>query len=529
MADQPRTRQELYERIRQTSKDEVILEEMIRLGFWPKAGVLPEDPADEIRRRAELQQQLEKQREQHRHLYNEQALIKEMRKRRLLESRRKRQETKERHERERQARAEAWRQKQEKEIVYLGAGVSAGLGRSEGNPERLRAASLPRLKTAPEVAAALGISIGALRFLAFSRKTSTVSHYIRFRIPKKTGGERLISAPMKRLKQAQTWILKEILEKIAPHEAVHGFRSGCSIVSNARPHLQRDVIINVDLKDFFPTVGYRRVKGMFRALGYSEEAATLFALLCTEPEVEAVDLDGKRFYVAQGERHLPQGAPTSPAITNLLCRRLDRRLTKMAGALGFTYTRYADDLTFSASGDSVSQTGEVLLRLRSIVAHEGFYIHPDKTRVLRRGRRQEVTGIVVNAKPNIPRDTLRRFRATLFQIEKDGPKDKRWGVGRDVIASIRGFANYVQMVNPEKGTELLAQVERIIAKYGWKAGPSPHAKKRPPKGGEKKTEPATQTAAATAAEAPAKTGGSEADASDAKKGEPPKKKWWRLF
>ncbi|HZS08505.1 MAG TPA: reverse transcriptase family protein [Blastocatellia bacterium] len=471
-AVQPRTREELYEQIRNSSKEEFILTDMIRLGFWPAQGTIPHDPADEIRRRAELQRELDELRRENQKLYNEQALLKEMRKRRLAESKQKQKETKERRERERQQRAEAWRQKKEKEIVYLGAEVSGGLNHTTCDAERLESYGLPRYDTVAEIAEAMGITVGELRFLAFSRKTATTTHYVRFRIPKKTGGERVISAPMPRLKQAQHWILHNILEKVALDDTAHGFRAGRSIVSNARPHVGAEAIINLDLQDFFPSIAYRRVRGVFRSLGYSEAAATIFGLICTEPEVEKVGLDGRTYYVALTDRHLPQGAPTSPAITNILCRRLDRRLTKMAEELGFTYTRYADDLTFSASGDQLKNICNVLRRTESIVAHEGLVIHPAKTRVMRKSRQQEVTGIVVNSKPNVDRETLRRFRATLYQVEKDGPDGKRWGHAEDVIASLRGFANFVYMVDPKKGAEYRQRVHALIEKYGWQPRPA---------------------------------------------------------
>jgi hypothetical protein len=500
MADPPRTRQELYERIAESSKDEVVLDEMIRLGFWPREGRIPEDPAAEIRRRGELNRELERLREQNRHLYNEQALIKELRQRRLAESKRKQAETKARRERERLERAAAWREEKKRRIVYLGEGVSAGLGQVEGNVERLRAAGLPIFHSALELANAMGLSVGALRFLCFTRKTATISHYVRFRIPKKTGGERLISAPLPRLKKAQAWVLHEILQKLSLHDAAHGFARGRSIVSNARPHVGHALLINVDLKDFFPTVGYPRVKGLYRSLGYSEEVATLLGLLCTEPDVQELVLDGRTYYVASGPRHLPQGAPTSPAITNLLCRRLDRRLQAMADELGFVYTRYADDLTFSAKTEDVGQAAEVLRRLERIVGHEGFVIHPDKTRVLRRGRRQEVTGVVVNHKPGVPHDVLHRFRATLFQIEKDGPAGKRWGASKNVLASIRGFASYVRMVDPARGAPLCARVAAIVEKHGGKPGGKP----RPPGSGTPPAAPSgSSVGGAGAAAAPA--------------------------
>jgi retron-type reverse transcriptase len=465
MTEQPRTRQELYDLVRQRGKQEFILEEMIRLGFWPAQGQLPEDPADEIRRMGEIRRELDELRKESARLQNEKKLRQELLKQRLAESRRKRAETKERRERERLERAEAWRQRKQHEIIYLGEGVSQGLNHTTGNEERLRALGLPILGTAQDLAAAMGIAIAQLRFLAFSRTTSNISHYIRFKIPKKTDGKRQISAPMPKLKQVQYWILNNILEKLELHDAAHGFRRERSIVSNARPHVGSDIIINFDLKDFFPSISYRRIKGLFLALGYSEAVAIILALLCSEPEVEEVELDGKTYFVAQTERYLPQGSPASPAITNILCRRLDRRLTQMAENLGFVYTRYADDLTFSASGDSLRYICNILKRTESIVAHEGFTINQEKTRILRKSRQQEVTGVVVNEHLNISKKELKRFRATLYQIEKDGMEGKNWGNSDDLIASIQGFANFVAMVNPEKGAKFQEQVRRIKDKY----------------------------------------------------------------
>lgn len=465
MTDQPRTRQELYDRIRETSKEEFILEEMIRFGFWPAQGEIPQDPADEIRRIGEIQRELDELRRENSLLHNEQALRKEMLKQRLIQSRQKQQETKERREKERQERSQNWHQRKQQEICYLGDEVSGGLNNTNYNEERLQSYQLPLCNIGAEIAAAMEISVGQLRFLAFDRKTSHISHYIRFKIPKKTGGERHISAPMPRLKAAQHWILVNILEKLELHGAAHGFRTSHSIVTNARPHVGSEVIINFDLKNFFPSISYKRVKGLFQSFGYSEAAATIFGLLCTEPEIEELELDGKTYFVAVTERHLPQGSPASPAITNLLCRRLDRRLTQMAGELGFVYTRYADDLTFSASGDSLQNICNVLRRTESIVAHEGLVINEEKTRILRKNRQQEVTGIVVNEQLSISKKMLKRFRAALFQIEKDGPDSKRWGNSEDVIASIQGFANFVAMVNPEKGAEFIEQVKTIKNKW----------------------------------------------------------------
>jgi RNA-directed DNA polymerase len=469
MADK---RQQLYDRIRSSSKDTVVLEEMIRLGFWPARGAMPNDPADEIHEQAELQRQLAALRTEQSRLHNIEALKKALRKQRLDASKQKQKETKERRERERLARAAAWKERTSHEIGYLGPGVSAGLSNTACDPAKLARFALPRLETAEQIAHAMGITVPALRFLAFSRATSQVSHYVRFEIPKKTGGARRISAPMPRLKRAQRWVLDNILDKIALHDAAHGFRKRRSIVSNARPHVGADVVLNLDLKDFFPTLEYKRIRGMFRGLGYGEAAATIFALVTSEPDIDEVELDGQTFYVANGARRLPQGAPTSPAITNIVCRRMDARLAGAAKKLGFTYTRYADDLTFS--GPKSADAGAMLDRIRFIAAAEGFTEHPKKTRVLRRGRRQEVTGVVVNQQLGVDRETLRKFRALLFQIAKDGPAGKSWGASPDIFASAIGYANYVRMVDPAKGSALLARARELAAKHGW------HPPKKPP-------------------------------------------------
>ncbi|MCA9673245.1 MAG: RNA-directed DNA polymerase [Myxococcales bacterium] len=519
---QPSSRQELYDRIRDSSKDEVILEEMIRLGFWPAAGTMPDDPADEIRRRGELEAELRALRTERSRLHNIEALKKEARKRRMAESRRKRQETKERRLQQRVERAAVWAERKKSELLYLGEEVSAGLGEAEPDAQRLARHGLPSFSDAAQLARAMGLSLGALRQMCFDRATSRTTNYIRFVIPKRTGGVREISAPRPRLKEAQRWVLDNILSKIALHDAAHGFRDKRSIVSNAHPHVQPAVLVNVDLKDFFPTVTYRRVKGMFRKLGYSESLSTVLGLLCSEPRATELSLDGVTYYVALQERALPQGAPTSPAVTNIICRGLDARLCAIASKLGFVYTRYADDLTFS-SKDKTVNVGRLLRQLRKIVDDEGFVVHPDKTRVLRAGRRQEVTGIVVNHTPNVTRDVLRKFRATLYQIEKDGPQGKTWGHSDDVIAAVEGFANYVAMVNPDKGRPLVERARALVKKHGKKPTPPKKAKK-----------PAASTA-------PPPQARSEAPAATAAQSEPPetdgddgggkkkKKKWWKIF
>lgn len=460
------TRQQLYDRIRASSKDEVILEEMKRLGFWPDDQDKPQASETLIQRKGELQRELKELLKQHQLYQDPEQALQAMRKQRMAESKQRRIENKQRRLQAKHDKALHWHERRQRELLYLGDGVSTGLNHVVSDQEKLARHGLPVLETAKHVADAMGISLTELRFLSYTRDISQISHYQRFTIPKKTGGERLISAPMPRLKRAQYWILENILEPLPLHEAAHGFRRGRSIVSNAKSHTGAHVVLNCDLKDFFPTLNYPRVKGLFRNLGYSNQVATVFAVLCTEPDIQQVILDDEPYFVREGERHLPQGAPSSPAITNIICRRLDRRLAGAAQALGFRYTRYADDMSFSGDRSGAKKLGKLQWRLAKIVAEEGFELHPDKTRAMRSNGRQEVTGIVVNEKPSLDRKTLKRFRALLHQIEKDGPDGKRWGRAHNVLNAAKGFANYVYMVDRQKGQRFRDQIDRIIQRQG---------------------------------------------------------------
>ncbi len=461
----PKNRKELFERIASGHKDDVIFEEMTRLGFWSGDRPRPFDPPDEIARAAELRKRLSKLRESASALGDLVRQELELKKQRMAESRKKRELARQKKLADRTAAKAATQEAKKTELRYLGAGVSAGLGRTTSDADRLRDAKLPIAHTALELAGAIGVTLSELRFLAFAREVSTTTHYRRFTIPKRSGGERVISAPMPRLKHVQHWILEHILEPIELAAPAHGFVPGRSTVSNAVEHVGAAVVINVDLRDFFPTVTYRRVKGLFAKLGYSEQVATVLGLICSEPDIVESTLDGVTYYAARGPRRLPQGAPTSPAITNVMCRRLDNRIAGYARAHGLTYTRYADDLTLS-SKDGAIDVGAVLGFVRRVVAAEGFAVHPDKVRIVRRGRRQEVTGIVVNEKPGVVRAELRRFRALLYQIEKDGPAGKRWGHGGDVLAAALGYASYVAMVDPVKGQGLRERVLALRARHG---------------------------------------------------------------
>ncbi|MFV0294790.1 MAG: reverse transcriptase domain-containing protein [Hyphomicrobiaceae bacterium] len=455
------TRQQLYDRIRETSKDEVILEEMIRHGFWATESEKPSLPEELIKRRGELRREIAELAQRAARYDNQDKALREIMKQRMARAREQRLETKKRQARQRHDKAVAWHEKRRDDIVHLGDTGSKALAGREGNGERLGANGLPAFADMKAIADAMGVPVGELRFLTYNRKVSKVDHYKRFQIPKKTGGMRTVSAPMPRLKRAQYWVLDNILARIEPHDAAHGFRAGRSIVSNAAPHVGKAVVVNLDLKDFFPSISFRRVKGVFASLGYPEAQAAVFALLTTEAPRTTLSLDGETWHVADGERVLPQGAPTSPAITNLLCRKLDRRLQGAARKYGFTYTRYADDLTFSSAADSKPDLDRLMKLVRHVVQDEGLTINDAKTRVMRRGRHQEVTGLTVNDGLGVSRKERRRFRAYLHRAANTAAPSS-WRRGSPA-ASALGYAQFLTMVHGPAVSGLADKARAIFA------------------------------------------------------------------
>ena len=218
---------------------------------------------------------------------------------------------------------------------------------------------LPQLDTVEDLVAAFqavvpDMDVPKLRWFCYHRDVAEVTHYRTFAIPKKSGGKRYISAPMPQMKGLQEWILRNVLVRLPVHEAAHGFVHGRSIITNAQVHTNSEFILSMDLKDFFPTLTFRRVKGIFRAMGYLEGISTILALICTEAPRQAMKINDpqtgeeKWVHVAVGPRCLPQGSPASPMLTNLASLRLDRRLTGFSQKHNLRFTRYADDLTVSA-------------------------------------------------------------------------------------------------------------------------------------------------------------------------------------
>lgn len=226
------------------------------------------------------------------------------------------------------------------------------------------------------------------------------SYYRSVRLPKGDGSFRLISAPCRALEAAQRAILAvlEPLAKVSP--ACHGFTSGKSIVTNARPHVGKAVVIRVDISGFFHSIGSRRVEGIIASLGIERGKAKEWSITCTQ------SVEGKG-------RVLPQGAPTSPLLSNLACSDLDLSLSRISSHMGFSFTRYADDITLS--GDNLKLWPNLLGLTKSCVEAHGFTVKKEKTMVMLAHCKQVIAGVVVNSKTNVTRVKRKNVRAALHQ------------------------------------------------------------------------------------------------------------------
>jgi len=345
---------------------------------------------------------------------------------------------------------------------YLGPNLSFRLHETRGNDQRLAELGLPHIETPEALAELIGYSSKQIRWLAYHSNEQRSCHYVHFEIPKSNGGTRTLAAPRPAMAACQRWILSNILGVLSPSDHAHGFVHGRSIATGAALHVNRECLVQLDLKDFFPSITFVRVQGLFISFGYSPRVATVLASLCTEsPRQKIVDSSGNR-WVAVADKCLPQGACTSPAISNLICRSMDARLQGVCKVLGWTYSRYADDLTFSASGEPGTKIGYLLHRVRGIVHDESFIINELKTRVRRKSDQQRVTGLIVNDKIGVPRKTVRKLRAILHQAQYSDLESQNRGRTEGQFQHwVQGMIGFVHMAAPEKGLKLLSALQKI--------------------------------------------------------------------
>ena len=288
--------------------------------------------------------------------------------------------------------------------------------------------------------------------------------------PRPGAAPRLLESPTPLLRAVLRRVLDRILVWVPVHPAAHGFVPGRSAPSNARAHVGADVVICLDLRTFFTSITAARVNGLFRVMGYPEPVAWTLAALCTHQTpahvLAAMPAGGDstvrhRQRAELRVRHLPQGSPTSPALANLAAHGLDRRLAGLADRLGLTYTRYADDLTFSGSSGNGIGVPRLVGVIGEIVRNEGFVLNTSKTRVRHAGERHEITGLVTNQQLSVPRAYHDQLRAVLHDAVMHGPAvANRAGLPnfRDHLA---GRVGWVESVNPVRGRRLRAQFDAI--------------------------------------------------------------------
>ncbi len=363
-------------------------------------------------------------------------------------------------------------------LARLKHGVRAAYGRTL-SPEMWPARwDVPPIATPGALAEFLALTPGELDWFADRQgrlrqaSGTPLGHYRDAWRRKSNGNARLIEAPKPRLKVLQRCLLDTILAPIPPHDAAHGFRPGRSIRTFAAPHAGQRIVLRLDLHDFFPSVSAARVVAVFLTAGYPEPVARMLAGLCTRrtpsaawklPGAPASGPEAWRARRLYDCPHLPQGAPTSPALANLAAYRLDLRLAGLATVAGAVYTRYADDLAFSGGNDLARSIDRFSVHACAVALEEGFVVNTRKTRVLRRGVRQRLAGVVVNAHPNLARDDYDRLKAILHNCIRFGPSSQNREAHPDFRAHLTGRVAHLAMLNPERGRKLREMTERI----GW--------------------------------------------------------------
>jgi RNA-directed DNA polymerase len=339
---------------------------------------------------------------------------------------------------------------------------------------------IPRIETVAALADWMELTPSELRWFAdlkglgYKRPRAGLEHYHYRALAKASGSIRLIEIPKPRLRDLQRRILAGILDAIPSHPAVHGFVKGRSILSFAAPHAGQRVVLRMDLENFFPTFPGTRVQSFFRTIGYPEPVADLLGGIATncvprsvwreamkqaDFALSAQDLWSVRTMYARP--HLPQGAPTSPALANLCCYRLDCRLSGLAQAAGAAYTRYADDLAFSGGASFDGSVQRFATRAAMILMEEGFTVHYRKTRIMRQSVRQHLAGLVTNQRLNVRRTDFDLLKAILTNCVRHGPRNQNREAHAHFREHLAGRIGFIESIHPEKGKRLRAIFEKI--------------------------------------------------------------------
>ena len=328
---------------------------------------------------------------------------------------------------------------------------------------------IPVIESAGALAEWLGVQPEKLRWYADLKGLTAkngqplLNHYHYRILAKSQTSIRLIEAPKPQLKKLQRRILTGILERIPIHSSVHGFVKGCSIKTFVVPHTGKHIVLRMDLQDFFPSFRAARIQALFRTLGYPEAIADLLAGICTNAapyslwKTPILAGDAKRMREGRdlySRPHLPQGAPTSPALANICTYQVDCRLAGLAKSAGAVYTRYADDLAFSGAESFARCIERFSTHVAEILMDEGFRVNFRKTRVMRKGVRQHLAGLVINEHANVMRTDFDQLKATLTNCVRLGPESQNREANPQFRAHLEGRIAFVELINPKKAVRL---------------------------------------------------------------------------
>lgn len=339
--------------------------------------------------------------------------------------------------------------------------------------------SVPSITTSAQLASLLGLTCRRMDFLAdrksveFHVEREPLRNYRYMWLRKPSGGARLLECPKEQLKSAQRWILRHILHRIPCHDAAHAFVANRSARTSALKHVLQDVVLRIDLREFFTSIPAGRVAGIFRTAGYPSHIVSVLTGLCTNTTWRGI-LDRAPEFARTGDKapgdlknqfvpHLPQGAPTSPTLANLAAWSLDCRLSGLAKQFRAKYTRYADDLIFSGDRRFSIQLSRFRVLALAITHNEGFEIRHRKTKAMLTSEQQIVTGLVVNAKPAVPRRDYEQLKAILTNTMRHGPQSQNRRQHPDFRAHLQGKIAWVRTISPVRAERL----QRIFDAISW--------------------------------------------------------------
>lgn len=310
--------------------------------------------------------------------------------------------------------------------------------------KRLLDNNLPVIFDLKHLSLLLGIDVKKLLAEIYGNEEKL---YKKVLIPKKKRGTRELLIPNNSLKYIQRWILDNILNNMKVSKFAMGFEQNKSIFNNAIVHLDQECIINMDLKDFFPSIERKRIFNIFYYYGYTKEMSFILSKLCTCNKV------------------LPQGSPASPKIANIVCLKLDKRISELCKKYNARYSRYADDITISGRKGIES----IIKIVENIIENEGFKINKYKTRIAYKNKRQEVTGLNLNSgKVTIPKEYKRKLKQEIYYCQKYGVEDHLNHIKCEKAfykEHLYGKAYFINMIEPEIAEKFLSELNKIDWDY----------------------------------------------------------------